>query len=98
MWKSAGTRHHDGGCHQLRAVIEKIHDCHECGPGGRATVGKKCQSGGKVLAGWWASLAKSVVIEDEVMIRQCVVLEGGRVGKGAVCLRSHRNLRLPKMP
>ncbi len=55
--------------------------------GGRATVGKNCHIGaGSVLAGVVEPpCANPVVIEDEVMIgANAVVLEGVRVGKGAV--------------
>lgn len=55
--------------------------------GGRATVGKNCHIGaGTVLAGVVEpASATPVVIEDDVMIgANAVVLEGVRVGKGAV--------------
>lgn len=55
--------------------------------GGRATVGKNCHIGaGTVLAGVIEPpSAEPVVIEDNVMIgANAVVLEGIRVGKGAV--------------
>lgn len=55
--------------------------------GGRATVGKNCHIGaGSVLAGVVEPpCATPVVIEDDVLIgANAVVLEGVRVGKGAV--------------
>lgn len=55
--------------------------------GGRATVGKNCHVGaGTVLAGVVEpASATPVVVEDDVMIgANAVVLEGVRVGKGAV--------------
>ncbi|NLP30943.1 MAG: 2,3,4,5-tetrahydropyridine-2,6-dicarboxylate N-acetyltransferase [Clostridiales bacterium] len=55
--------------------------------GGRATVGRNCHIGaGAVLAGVIEPpSATPVVIEDEVMIgANAVILEGVRVGKGAV--------------
>lgn len=55
--------------------------------GGRATVGNNCHIGaGTVLAGVVEpASATPVIIEDDVMIgANCVVLEGVRVGKGAV--------------
>lgn len=55
--------------------------------GGRATVGKHCHIGaGTVLAGVVEpASATPVVIEDDVLIgANAVVLEGVRVGKGAV--------------
>ena len=55
--------------------------------GGRATVGKNCHIGaGTVLAGVVEpASATPVIIEDDVMIgANAVVLEGVRVGKGAV--------------
>ena len=55
--------------------------------GGRATVGKHCHIGaGTVLAGVVEpASATPVIIEDDVMIgANAVVLEGVRVGKGAV--------------
>lgn len=55
--------------------------------GGRATVGKNCHIGaGAVLAGVIEPpSAKPVVIEDNVLVgANAVVLEGVRVGKGAV--------------
>lgn len=55
--------------------------------GGRATVGKNCHIGaGAVLAGLIEPpSAKAVVIEDDVLIgANAVILEGIRVGKGAV--------------
>ena len=55
--------------------------------GGRATVGKRCHIGaGTVLAGVVEpASATPVVIEDDVLIgANAVVLEGVRVGKGAV--------------
>lgn len=55
--------------------------------GGRATVGKHCHVGaGTVLAGVVEpASATPVVIEDDVLIgANAVVLEGVRVGKGAV--------------
>jgi tetrahydrodipicolinate N-acetyltransferase len=55
--------------------------------GGRATVGKNCHIGaGTVLAGVIEPpSAKPVTIEDDVVIgANAVVLEGVRVGKGAV--------------
>ncbi|MBE6946583.1 MAG: 2,3,4,5-tetrahydropyridine-2,6-dicarboxylate N-acetyltransferase [Ruminococcaceae bacterium] len=55
--------------------------------GGRATVGKRCHVGaGAVLAGVIEpASATPVVIEDDVLIgANAVVLEGVRVGKGAV--------------
>lgn len=55
--------------------------------GGRATVGKNCHVGaGAVLAGVIEPpSAEPVVIEDDVLIgANAVVLEGIRVGKGAV--------------
>jgi len=55
--------------------------------GGRATTGKNCHVGaGAVLAGVVEPpSAKPVVLEDDVMIgANAVVLEGVRVGAGAV--------------
>ena len=55
--------------------------------GGRATVGKHCHIGaGTVLAGVVEpASATPVIVEDDVMIgANAVVLEGVRVGKGAV--------------
>ena len=55
--------------------------------GGRATVGKNCHIGaGTVLAGVIEPpSATPVIIEDDVVIgANAVVLEGVRVGKGAV--------------
>ena len=55
--------------------------------GGRATVGSRCQVGaGAVLAGVVEpASAKPVVLEDDVLIgANAVVLEGVRVGRGAV--------------
>ena len=55
--------------------------------GGRATVGKNCHIGaGTVLAGVVEpASATPVIIEDDVMIgANAVVLEGVRVGRGAV--------------
>ena len=55
--------------------------------GGRAIVGKNCHIGaGTVLAGVVEpASATPVIIEDDVMIgANAVVLEGVRVGKGAV--------------
>jgi tetrahydrodipicolinate N-acetyltransferase len=55
--------------------------------GGRATVGKNCHIGaGTVLAGVVEPpSAQPVIIEDDVLIgANCVVLEGVKVGKGAV--------------
>jgi len=55
--------------------------------GGRATVGKRCHIGaGAVLAGVIEpASAKPVVIEDEVLVgANAVVIEGVRVGRGAV--------------
>ncbi len=55
--------------------------------GGRATVGKNCHVGaGAVLAGVIEPpSAKPVVLEDDVLIgANAVVLEGVRIGKGAV--------------
>ena len=55
--------------------------------GGRATVGKRCHIGaGTVLAGVVEpASATPVVVEDDVLIgANAVVLEGVRVGKGAV--------------
>lgn len=55
--------------------------------GGRATVGKNCHIGaGTVLAGVIEPpSANPVVIEDDVLIgANAVILEGVRVGKGAV--------------
>lgn len=55
--------------------------------GGRATVGKNCHIGaGTVLAGVIEPpSAKPVIVEDDVLIgANCVVLEGVKVGKGAV--------------
>jgi 2,3,4,5-tetrahydropyridine-2-carboxylate N-succinyltransferase/tetrahydrodipicolinate N-acetyltransferase len=55
--------------------------------GGRATVGKNCHIGaGSVLAGVVEPpCAKPVIIEDDVLVgANAVVLEGVRVGKGAV--------------
>ncbi len=55
--------------------------------GGRATVGKNCHIGaGSVLAGVIEPpSAQPVIIEDEVVVgANVVVLEGVRVGKGAV--------------
>ena len=55
--------------------------------GGRAIVGKNCHVGaGTVLAGVVEpASATPVVVEDDVMIgANAVVLEGVRVGKGAV--------------
>ena len=55
--------------------------------GGRATVGKRCHIGaGTVLAGVVEpASAMPVVIEDDVLIgANAVVLEGVRVGRGAV--------------
>jgi tetrahydrodipicolinate N-acetyltransferase len=55
--------------------------------GGRATVGKNCHIGaGTVLAGVIEPpSAQPVIIEDDVLIgANAVVLEGVRVGKGAV--------------
>lgn len=55
--------------------------------GGRATVGKNCHIGaGTVLAGVIEPpSAKPVVVEDDVVIgANAVVLEGVKVGKGAV--------------
>ncbi len=55
--------------------------------GGRATVGKNCHIGaGTVLAGVVEpASATPVIIEDDVLIgANAVVLEGVRVGKGAV--------------
>lgn len=55
--------------------------------GGRATVGKNCHIGaGTVLAGVVEPpSAQPVIIEDDVLIgANAVVLEGVRVGKGAV--------------
>ena len=55
--------------------------------GGRATVGKRCHIGaGTVLAGVVEpASATPVIIEDDVLIgANAVVLEGVRVGKGAV--------------
>lgn len=55
--------------------------------GGRATVGKNCHIGaGTVLAGVIEPpSALPVVVEDDVVIgANCVVLEGVRIGKGAV--------------
>jgi 2,3,4,5-tetrahydropyridine-2-carboxylate N-succinyltransferase/tetrahydrodipicolinate N-acetyltransferase len=55
--------------------------------GGRATVGKNCHVGaGAVLAGVIEPpSAKPVVVEDDVLIgANAVVLEGVRVGRGAV--------------
>ncbi len=55
--------------------------------GGRATVGKNCHVGaGAVLAGVIEpASARPVIIEDDVLIgANAVVIEGVRVGKGAV--------------
>lgn len=55
--------------------------------GARATVGRKCHIGaGSVLAGVLEPpSATPVIIEDDVMVgANCVILEGVRVGKGAV--------------
>lgn len=55
--------------------------------GGRATVGKNCHVGaGAVLAGVVEpASATPVIIEDDVLIgANAVVIEGVRVGKGAV--------------
>ena len=55
--------------------------------GGRATVGSRCHVGaGAVLAGVVEpASAKPVVLEDDVLIgANAVVLEGVRVGRGAV--------------
>ncbi|RNF38522.1 2,3,4,5-tetrahydropyridine-2,6-dicarboxylate N-acetyltransferase [Planococcus salinus] len=55
--------------------------------GGRATVGKNCHIGaGTVLAGVIEpASATPVIVEDDVMIgANAVVLEGVRIGKGAV--------------
>lgn len=55
--------------------------------GGRATVGKRCHIGaGTVLAGVVEpASATPVIVEDDVLIgANAVVLEGIRVGKGAV--------------
>jgi len=55
--------------------------------GGRATVGKRCHIGANaVLAGVIEpASAKPVVIEDDVLVGACaVVIEGVRVGAGAV--------------
>ncbi len=55
--------------------------------GGRATVGKHCHvGGGAVLAGVIEpASATPVVIEDDVLIgANAVILEGVRVGKGAI--------------
>lgn len=55
--------------------------------GGRATVGKHCHIGANaVLAGVIEpASAKPVVVEDDVLVGACaVVIEGVRVGKGAV--------------
>ena len=55
--------------------------------GGRATVGKRCHVGaGTVLAGVVEpASATPVIVEDDVMIgANAVVLEGVRVGQGAV--------------
>ncbi len=55
--------------------------------GGRATVGKNCHIGaGTVLAGVIEPpSAKPVIVEDDVLIgANCVVLEGVKIGKGAV--------------
>ena len=55
--------------------------------GGRATVGKNCHIGaGAVLAGVVEpASATPVVVEDDVLIgANAVVLEGVRVGRGAV--------------
>ncbi|MDR2296260.1 MAG: 2,3,4,5-tetrahydropyridine-2,6-dicarboxylate N-acetyltransferase [Clostridiales Family XIII bacterium] len=55
--------------------------------GGRATVGKNCHVGaGAVLAGVIEPpSAKPVVVEDDVLIgANAVVLEGVRIGRGAV--------------
>jgi tetrahydrodipicolinate N-acetyltransferase len=55
--------------------------------GGRATTGKNCHVGaGAVLAGVIEPpSAQPVIIEDEVVIgANAVVLEGVKVGKGAV--------------
>jgi 2,3,4,5-tetrahydropyridine-2-carboxylate N-succinyltransferase/tetrahydrodipicolinate N-acetyltransferase len=55
--------------------------------GGRATVGKNCHIGaGAVLAGVIEPpSAKPVVVEDDVLVgANAVVLEGVRVGRGAV--------------
>mgnify|MGYP003623864766 CR=1 FL=1 len=55
--------------------------------GGRAMIGKRCHIGaGTVLAGVVEPpSATPVVVEDEVMIgANAVVLEGVRVGRGAV--------------
>jgi 2,3,4,5-tetrahydropyridine-2-carboxylate N-succinyltransferase/tetrahydrodipicolinate N-acetyltransferase len=55
--------------------------------GGRATVGKNCHIGaGAVLAGVIEPpSAKPVVVEDDVLVgANAVLLEGVRVGKGAV--------------
>ena len=55
--------------------------------GGRATVGKNCHVGaGAVLAGVIEpASATPVVIEDDVLIgANAVILEGVRVGRGAV--------------
>ncbi len=55
--------------------------------GGRATVGKNCHVGaGAVLAGVIEpASAKPVVVEDDVLIgANAVVIEGVRVGRGAV--------------
>jgi 2,3,4,5-tetrahydropyridine-2,6-dicarboxylate N-acetyltransferase len=55
--------------------------------GGRATVGKNCHIGaGSVLAGVVEPpCANPVIIEDDVLVgANAVVLEGVRVGKGAV--------------
>ena len=60
--------------------------------GGRATVGKNCHIGaGTVLAGVIEPpSAQPVIIEDDVVIgANAVVLEGVRVGKGAVVERSN---------
>jgi 2,3,4,5-tetrahydropyridine-2,6-dicarboxylate N-succinyltransferase len=55
--------------------------------GGRATVGKNCHIGaGAVLAGVIEPpSAKPVVVEDDVLVgANAVVLEGVRIGRGAV--------------
>lgn len=55
--------------------------------GGRATVGKHCHiSAGAVLAGVIEpASAKPVVVEDDVLVgANAVILEGVRVGRGAV--------------
>ena len=55
--------------------------------GGRATVGKHCHVGaGAVLAGVIEpASATPVIVEDDVLIgANAVVIEGVRIGKGAV--------------